>query len=208
MAFIRLPSWGSWMTGWLNGWKNLSFYVPRGRPISRVYDCMEETGSSHTLFCFILMTHMGSHSPLSQPFCHITVDLLSYYQSFCSRLPLSLLSYDSGSTLFWLDRQIKFGRVEQNDWEIRDIQLEGWKKLDGTEVYRDFQPGLTSSANPVPRIVWTTGSMCIPSRPVLPSRLKYESNTTGWLKKLGRAAQLLTLHQHIANNQYGMANQI
>ena len=38
----------------------------------------------------------------------------SAIQSFCSRLSVVLVSYDSGSTLLQLDRRIKFGRVVYN----------------------------------------------------------------------------------------------
>ena len=57
------------------------------------------------------------------------------------------------------------------------------------EVYRDFQPSLTSSAGPVYQGL---------IRPQVPCALpKYT------------ASQLLTLHKHRANNQsYRMANQI
>ena len=43
------------------------------------------------------------------------------------------------------------------------------------EVYRDFQPCLTSSASPVPRVVQTTGS--VHPKPILPNcQLKYMHN--------------------------------
>ena len=62
------------------------------------------------------------------------------------------------------------------------------RKWSQRECYHEFQPNpvMTASACPAPRVVQTTGSVHPPTYTV----------------------QLLTLHQHRANNQYRMANQI
>ena len=62
------------------------------------------------------------------------------------------------------DTQVDLGRVTL-ETELFSILLthEGSHR----EVYRDFQPSLTSSAGPVPRVDQTTGS--VHPQPILPN---------------------------------------